>query len=230
MRSRLLLSIYHSLLNRFGPQEWWPADSEFEVIVGAILTQATGWVNVEKAVSNLKKERLMSPEKIRKATLSRISRIIKPALYHNVKAKKLKAFMEFLHQNYNSNLNLLFNQPKDKLREKLLGVWGIGPETADSIILYAAGKPSFVVDAYTHRIFTRVGLLDGKTGYDYNEIQKTIESNIPPKQENVGVYKEYHALIVELGKRFCRKNKPLCSECPIKKQCKTGKRRAQRHH
>ncbi|MFH1125934.1 MAG: endonuclease III domain-containing protein, partial [Candidatus Altiarchaeota archaeon] len=143
----------------------------------------------------------------------KLARLVKPSLYYNTKAKKLKSFVNFLYEKYNGNLDLMLKQPKEKLREQLLEVWGVGPETADSILLYAGNKKSFVVDAYTKRIFHRLGLIGKNSSYD--EVKDFFEENLPG---DVRVYNEYHALIVELGKNYCRK-KPLCKECCIKKYC-----------
>lgn len=208
-----LMGIYERLLAHFGTLGWWPAQTRFEVCVGAILTQATAWRNVEKAIENLKTEGLLSLAEIKDVRLSRLSRLIRPALYHNIKAKKLKSFIRFVYDNYGGDLNKLLGLPKDRLRQELLGVWGIGPETADSIILYAACKPSFVVDAYTMRIFARMGLLKPTT---YDETKEFFEANL---SKSTKLYNEYHALIVELGKNYCRR-KPICDECPVTSMCK----------
>jgi endonuclease-3 related protein len=214
--NKKLLSVYKKLLKHFGPQGWWPAETSFEVIVGAILTQSTSWKNVEKAIGNLKREGLLTPEGLLAVNEKKLARLVKPALYYNVKARKLKEFMIFLHDNYGNDLNALFSRPTDELRKELLDVWGVGPETADSILLYAAGKPSFVVDAYTKRIFHRIGLLDKNPSYD--SVKHFFEAGLP---EDVELYQEYHALIVELAKRYC-KTKPACSVCCIKELCASG--------
>ena len=207
-----LLSIHDLLLKRFGPQKWWPADTEFEVIVGAILTQNSNWKNVERAIANLRENNLLEPEGIHSVKEERLKALIRPAGYYNIKAKKLKEFINFLFDNY-KNLDELLALPQDELREQLLSIWGIGPETADSIVLYAAEKPSFVVDAYTRRIFSRLGLVDD--GIDYDDLKKFFENNLP---EDVGLYREFHALVVELAKDCCR-TKPLCGECPLISLC-----------
>ncbi len=211
---RKLIEIYKKLLNHFGEQHWWPAETEFEVIVGAILTQAAAWKNVEIAIENLKAKNILNPAGIKNASPNHLKKLIKSAGYYNAKSGKLKEFVNFLYKNYNGNLNFFLNLPKDKLRKELLSIWGIGPETADSIVLYAANKPSFVVDSYTKRIFRRLGLIDD--GIGYGDLKKFFEDNLP---ENLEIYKEFHALIVELGKNYCRK-KPICEECPIEDQCK----------
>jgi len=211
-----LLDIYNLLLKHFGPQKWWPADTEFEVIVGAILTQNANWKNVEKAIGNLRGNNLLEPEGIHRVGEKRLKALIRPAGYYNSKARKLKEFTDFLFEKY-KDLDEFLALPQEQLREQLLSVWGIGPETADSIVLYAAGKPSFVVDAYTRRIFSRLGFVDEKTGYD--ELKEFFENNLP---KDVALYQEFHALVVELAKDCCR-TKPLCGECPLIGLCRDGK-------
>ncbi len=208
-----LLNIYNLLLKHFGKQHWWPAETPFEVVVGAILTQSTSWKNVESTIENLKAEGILTPAGIRRVKTKQLSKLIKPALYHNVKAKKLKIFVDFLYKNYDGNLENFLKIKKNKLREELLSIWGIGPETADSIILYAANKPSFVVDTYTKRVFKRLGLVKKEKSYD--ESREFFESNLP---KSVKLYNEYHALTVELGKNYC-KNNPKCDGCPVKNLC-----------
>lgn len=211
-----VLAVYARLFKHFGPQGWWPAETPFEVIVGAILTQSTSWKNVERAIGNLKLEGLLSVKGLHAVNERKLARLIKPALYYNVKARKLKAFMAFLQDSYGNDLHALFSQPVGKLRKELLSVWGVGPETADSILLYAAGKPSFVVDAYTKRIFHRLGLLEENPSYD--SVKHFFEASLP---KNVALYQEYHALIVELAKKYC-KSKPACRECCVRSFCNTG--------
>ncbi|MFH1825767.1 MAG: endonuclease III domain-containing protein [bacterium] len=200
MRKNKLLKIYHKLLRHFGPQHWWPGDTPFEVMVGAILTQNTNWSNVEKAIDNLRKSKLQNPKQILTAKTSKLQTLIKPSGYFRQKAKKLKAFCKWLPPKKDWN--------KIK-REDLLGVWGIGPETADSILCYALGKKSFVIDAYTVRIFNRLGRIKSK---DYHEVKDFFEKNLPKKLK---LYQEFHALIVALGKNYCRP-KPQCVKCPLK--------------
>ncbi len=213
MRERLL-EIYHRLYAAYGPQHWWPGEGPFEVIVGAILTQQVGWRNVERAIAGLKTAGLMDPESLARAPLEQIAQIIRPTGYYNQKAKKLKAFLDFLDVRYNADLNKLFSLPVDKLREELLSVHGIGEETADSIILYAAEKPSFVVDAYTRRILTRLGVINGEESY--GEIRELFMKNLP---EDVPLYNEYHALLVRHGKERCLKRSPRCAGCPLADMC-----------
>ena len=218
-----LLGTYDILLKRFGEQNWWPADSEFEVVIGAILTQSTSWKNVEKAIRNLKKKDVLNPEALYKIDVKNLSGLIRPAGYHNAKARKLKEFINYLHKNYEGNLSLMFQVPAENLRNELLSIWGIGPETADSIMLYAAGKPVFVVDAYTKRIFSRHGFVDGDI--DYYGLKDFSEKNLP---KDARVLNEFHALLVRLGKEHCRKTKPVCIGCPLEKQCKNKKTKISR--
>ncbi|MFH1227560.1 MAG: endonuclease III domain-containing protein [Planctomycetota bacterium] len=211
MPKKDLLEIYRRLYKRFGPQHWWPGDTPFEVIIGAILTQNTNWSNVEKAINNLKKARLLTPAKLHEISLPELAELIRPAGYYNVKSKRLKDFIDWLMGDCDGDLDRLFALPTASLREALLSVRGIGPETADSIMLYAAQKPSFVVDAYTYRIFSRHKYVSEEdTGYD--ELKAFFEDSL---EADVKLFNEYHALLVKLGKEFCKKSKPLCAECPL---------------
>lgn len=207
-----LLKIYNLLFKHFCPQRWWPAESPFEVMVGAILTQSTNWGNVEKAIANLKKIKLLSPRRIFDIRNSILENSIKPSGYYRQKAKKLKAFVRFFLKEYQGSVKKMRAAQLSKLREELLVVHGIGPETADSILLYALDKPSFVVDAYTRRIGQRLGLFKFD---DYHKIKGFFETNLPKR---VKLYNEYHALVVALGKYYCRP-KPKCEKCPVKKLC-----------
>ena len=209
--TKTLLDIYDRLYAHFGPRHWWPAKDAFEVMVGAILTQNTAWSNVEKAIRNLRKKRLLSPRKMRKVPLRELATLIRPSGFYNEKAKKLKAFVKFLINLCGGSIKKLYPKDMSVLREKLLDVKGIGQETADSILLYALGKPIFVVDAYTKRIFTRHKLISENA--DYREIQNFFMDNIPKK---VKFLNEYHALIVETGKSYCKKKKPFCKICPLR--------------
>ena len=215
-----LLSIHDALLKKFGPQDWWPADTPFEVVIGAILTQSTSWTNVEKALVNLKDKKLLSPEGIHKIDAGELALHIRSAGYYNAKARKLKEFMEHLYSNHLGDLGLMFEQNGKELRIELLSIWGIGPETADSIVLYAAEKPEFVVDAYTKRIFSRMGYV--KEDISYEALKEFSEKNLP---RNVKVYNEFHALLVRLGKEHCKKSKPICIGCPLEKRCPKKKER-----
>jgi endonuclease-3 related protein len=205
-----LMAMYQALFRAYGPQHWWPGDTPFEVVVGAILTQNTAWINVEKAIKNLKQERLLSPARLREVTPRRLALLIRPSGYFNIKAKRLANLMDFLAGRYRGSLvRMLRDEPGD-LRKGLLLVNGIGPETADSIILYAAGKPVFVVDAYTKRIFTRHGLVSERAGYD--DVQQLFMGSLPG---DAGLFNEYHALLVKAGKLHCKKRAPQCPGCPL---------------
>lgn len=216
-KKRLLLIVFKKLLACYGPQHWWPADTSFEVMVGAILTQNTAWTNVEKAIQNLKRGKLLSVKRLSKAPISVIARAIRPAGYFNVKAKRLKNFLIFLDGEYRGSLKRLLKEPVQKLRERLLAVNGVGPETADSIILYAAKKPVFVVDAYTRRIFSRLGFVAGHESYDV--IQDLFTTTLP---SHTGLFNEFHALIVAHAKAVCLK-KPECGECTLRRSCDYGR-------
>jgi len=178
--------------------------------VGAILTQNTNWGNVEKAIKNLRAKGLMDPRKLYQLDTGELAQFIKPAGYYNIKAKRLKNFIDWFIRTYDGDLEKISGQELFTLREELLGVSGIGPETADSILLYAMAKPSSVVDAYTYRVFSRHKLIPEET--DYDEIKSFFEDNLP---SDVKMFNEYHALIVRLGKEYCKKTKPLCNECPL---------------
>lgn len=211
-RSRIT-DIYNILYKMYGPQNWWPADTPFEVIVGAILTQNTSWTNVEKAIKNLKQAKKLTLKRLNSLKANQLSLLIRPCGYHNIKAKRLKNFVTYVVKTYNADLNNLFSHPIKRLRAELLNINGIGPETADSILLYAAGKPVFVVDAYTMRIFQRQGLL--KKDAKYDTTQKLFKENLPKAAK---LFNEYHALIVKHGKDICKK-KPKCFKCAIHKEC-----------
>jgi endonuclease-3 related protein len=207
--SNRLTSAYKKLYKAYGPQGWWPADAPFEVIVGAILTQNTAWTNVEKAIENLKKAKLLSPKKLKSIPLRSLASLIRPAGYYNIKARRLKNFVSFLYSEYGGSIKRLSSERSPALRGELLGINGVGPETCDSIMLYALGKPSFVVDAYTRRVFSRHSHFASSAGY--HDIQKYFMDNLP---KNIKLYNEYHALIVRLAKEHCR-TKPDCKNCPL---------------
>ncbi len=208
-----LLDIYSRLESHFGPQHWWPADTPFEVIVGAILTQNTSWKNVERAIANLKKEGVLNPEGIYRIPVERLETLLVPSGFYKIKTKRLKHFIDFLFEKYDGDLDGLLSLDTDLLRNELLGIKGIGKETADSIILYAANKPAFVVDAYTRRVFERFGMLEKDAEYD--EIKRLFEEQLPRDTE---IYNEFHALIVVLAKDICKK-RPVCEKCPLDDSC-----------
>ena len=205
-----LTSYYHTLYESLGPQSWWPAKTPFEVIVGAILTQNTNWTNVERAIANLRREHLLSPRAMERVSPSHLASLIRSSGYFRQKAKKLKAFVRFLRDEYSGSLKRMFQTPTAELREQLLAVHGIGPETADSILLYAGAKEIFVVDAYTKRILSRHGWVGDKATYE--EMRTLVESHLP---RDVSRYNEFHALLVNVGKNWCRPRDPRCSECPL---------------
>lgn len=205
-----LLKIYRALLQHFGHRHWWPGETSFEVIVGAVLTQNTAWKNVEKAIVNLKRENVLSLSALHRISESRLARLIRPAGYFNVKAGRLKNVIEFLRHKSGGNLNVMFKEKIGRLRRDLLEVNGVGEETADSILLYAGEKPVFVVDAYTKRVFERHRYLKG--GEKYQQIQNMFMNLLPKSAE---LYNDYHAQIVEVGKDYCRKT-PLCDDCPLR--------------
>jgi len=205
-----LMAMYRALFKAYGPQHWWPGESPFEVIVGAVLTQNTAWINVEKAISNLKRERLLSSARLRDVAPRRLAQLIRPSGYFNIKADRLAHLMAFLTGRYGGNLARMLRDDPGELRKGLLLVNGIGPETADSIILYAAGKPVFVVDAYTKRIFSRHGLVT--EGARYDDVQQLFMGSLPG---DAGLFNEYHALLVMVGKRHCKKSAPQCTGCPL---------------
>ncbi len=197
-RSQRIIELYEIFLNLFGHKNWWPADTPFEVVVGAVLTQQTRWENVEKAIRNMKENGLMEEEPIARAKLENLEGLVRCTGFYRQKAKRLKDISIFFYENPD-----IFEKPAEELRETLLDLNGIGEETADSIVLYAADKPKFVIDAYTKRICSCMGI-EG----DYGMLQSLFESSIPG---DVPLYKEFHALIVEYGKQFCGKKR--CSEC-----------------
>ncbi len=210
--AKRLLSIYNALYSAYGPQHWWPGDTPFEVMVGAVLTQNTAWSNVEKAITNLKKHGFLTPSRMNSLTLGRLAVLIRPSGYYNVKAKRLRNLLVFIQDHYRGSIKKLCAEDGTVLRRKLLDVSGIGQETADSILLYAAEKPFFVVDAYTRRILSRHGLIE--LDADYRQMQRLFMDAL---SADVLQYNEYHALIVKLGKELCRKNRPLCSGCPLER-------------
>ncbi|WXJ93737.1 Ultraviolet N-glycosylase/AP lyase [Neomoorella carbonis] len=208
------MTIYNRLYNYFGPRNWWPADTPFEVIVGAILTQNVAWKNVEQAITNLKAAGLLDPEAMYRAAAAELEPLIRPAGYYRTKAKKLKAFVEHLWQRYNGSLSAMFSRPLAELRPEILAIYGIGPETADAILCYAGNYPIMVMDAYTRRVFSRLGFFDEKI--TYHDMQEFFMANLPRNQY---LYNEYHALIDGLANQLCRKHRPDCPRCPLGDIC-----------
>lgn len=207
---RRLMEMFNLLLDHFGPQHWWPGDGPLEMMTGAILTQNTSWSNVEKAIDNLKNRNLFSIESFLDLPEEKLAGYIKSAGYFNVKAKRIKNLIRFLIDEYEGDLDKFIEDDVNHLREGLLSVNGVGPETADSIILYAAKKPVFVIDAYTHRILRRHNMVEEQVTYD--ELQSLFMDNLLPE---VNIFNEFHALIVITGKKYCRRN-PKCDICPLK--------------
>jgi endonuclease-3 related protein len=204
-----LTEIYELLFESFGPQSWWPGESQFEIIIGAILTQNTNWANVEKAIANLRTANALSAKALYQMNHDELAALIKPAGYFNIKAERLKTFLTWFFDGYDGLLENLEQLSTARLREELLNIKGVGPETADSILLYAFERPVFVVDAYTARVMTRHALVE--TGCDYEQLQEIFQSNLV---EDVKMFNEYHALLVRVGKEFCRP-KAGCSGCPL---------------
>ncbi len=209
MAQKDLLQIYQRLYRTFGPQYWWPGETPFEIAVGAILTQNTNWGNVEKAIGNLTRENVLSAKKIHEMEAERLASLIKPAGYFNIKAKRLKSFIDFLMNDYHGSMRRMKNDDMNSLRENLLSINGIGPETADSILLYALEKPVFVIDAYTKRVLSRHGIMEHEKPYE--KFQELFHSSL---KKDVKLFNEYHALFVRLGKTYCR-TKPICDGCPL---------------
>jgi endonuclease-3 related protein len=206
-------------MDGYGPQHWWPADEPFEVMVGAILTQSAAWVNARKAINNLKAAGMLSPRALRRLSPTELATLIRPCGYFNAKARKLKALAEWLGQAYSDDPDNIGATSLKRLRPQLLAVHGIGEETADSIILYAASKPIFVIDAYTRRIIDRIGLAPRcSRGHSYSAYQSLFMENLPHRTT---LFNEYHALLVHHGKKVCRK-RPLCPECCLRDICRYG--------
>lgn len=202
-------AIYDTLLAAYGPQRWWPAETPTEVVIGAILTQNTAWTNVERAIANLRGADCLTWPALRAISAEDLGALIRPSGYFRVKSKRLKAFTKVICRDFGGSLDRLLSGGIDIARERLLAIHGIGPETADSILLYAGGRPSFVIDAYTHRLVRRHFLIDGET--DYESLRAMFQAVVDP---DAGVYNEYHALIVGVGKEHCRV-RARCDGCPI---------------
>ena len=215
-----LLDLYHRLLDRYGPQGWWPGDGPLDVVIGAILTQSAAWTNVERAIANLKAAGCWSLEAIHQQTQDDLAAIIRPSGYFNAKARKLKAFAEHVHLHHSGHLEALLSQGIVPLRAELLSIHGIGPETADDIVLYAAGKPSFVIDTYTRRIVQRLGILSEEGRQDYLAYQGLFHENLP---RDPVLFNEYHALLDRHAKETCAKT-PQCAGCCLADVCATGQR------
>lgn len=214
--SRTLMAMYEAMRGRFGHQHWWPArenlpppEKKLEVCIGAILTQNTNWGNVEKALRRLERAQAMSIPAIAAMTHDELAELIRPAGYFNVKARRLRSFVDLVSEGFDGDIEALLALGLDELRRRLLAVNGIGPETADSMVLYAAGRCTFVVDAYTRRICLRHGLIGPRDGYD--EVKTLYESSIPRR---TGLYNDYHAQLVAVGKHHCRP-KARCTGCPL---------------
>ena len=214
----LLMNIFDRLLHHYGQQNWWPSDSPFEVIIGAILTQSASWRNVEKAIGNLKHMQVLDPVSLLELPHSKLAEIIRPSIYFNTKARKIKAFCAYLREYYNFDLNRLLEHDLETLRWELLSIYGIGYETADAIILYAAQQPIFVIDNYTRRIFNRLDL--APRDISYASLQELFTLNLQP---NLYIFNEYHALLDQHGAAACKKT-PICQDCCLLDICPTGMR------
>ncbi len=210
MAGNVFKEIYATLLSYYGPQRWWPAETPFEMVVGAILTQNTNWKNASQAIDRLKQAGLLSLENIDSLSLEELASCVRPAGYYNLKAQRLKNLVRMLLEEYGGDLSLLANEDWQQSRQKLLSVKGIGEETADSILLYACAQPVFVVDTYTHRVFSRHNLLEEECSY--GDIQERFMDNLPA---DAALFNEYHALIVRVAKEYCKKNNPCCADCPL---------------
>ena len=212
-----LMDIYERLYARFGPQDWWPGETTLEICLGAILVQNTSWANAARAIENLKREGLLSENALKKVRVDRLARLIRPARFFNMKARRIKGFVDYLTKHFEGDVGNFLGLPTGELHEELMGLDGVGRETADSITLYAAERPAFVVDAYTKRIFSRLGHFEAsKNGEkDYLALQERITSHLP---RDTALFNEYHALLVRLGHTFCRPT-PKCGECPLRAVC-----------
>lgn len=217
---RSLERMYDLMAAHYGPTHWWPGDSPFEIAVGAVLTQNTAWGNVERAIANLKRDKLLRPRAILRCPLDMLEQALTPSGYFRVKAERLRSFCDFLVTRHRGSIKRMAKAPLEQLRPQLLAVRGIGPETADDILLYACDKPVFVVDAYTRRILSRHGLIRADMAYE--DLRGLFEANLEP---DLHLYKEYHGLIVYVGKDFCRR-KPRCAECPLRTLLKRGQPQA----
>ncbi len=210
-----LATSYRLMLRHFGHQNWWPGDTPLEICVGAILTQNTQWSNVERAIGRLKERELLQLEELCRIGVAPLAELIRPAGYFNIKARRLKSFVEHVRDRHDGSLDALFGQETRAVRNELLGISGIGPETADSMLLYAGGHCSFVVDAYTRRIFLRHGWIREEAGY--HDVQELCQRRLRPRSpgRRLDYWQDYHAQIVMVGKSYCRKARPLCHQCPL---------------
>lgn len=211
-----ITKLYDDLNAEYGDLHWWPAETPFEIIIGAILGQATAWRNAAKAINNLKAANVLDPEAMSKLSQDELETLILPSGYYRAKAKKVRAFLTHLQAHHNNQLDSLFAQELSSLREELLSIYGVGEETADTILLYAAKKPSFVVDTYTYRLFERLGWFTGK--FHYGRLRGIFMENLPHDRQ---MFNQYHALIVRHGARICQKT-PQCEKCMLQSQCPTG--------
>jgi endonuclease-3 related protein len=212
-----LKEVYRRLFEAFGPQHWWPGESPIEVVVGAVLVQNTSWTNVERAIAKLREAELLDPRTLADLPVEELEEYIRSAGYFRVKAHRLHNLMQFIVERFDGSLETMFHMPLADLRLALLGVNGVGPETADSILLYAGQLPSFVVDAYTYRVFARHGWIEPEA--DYDGLQDYCQSQLP---DDVPLYNEFHALLVRLGKDYCRKTNPRCAQCPLRELLPPG--------
>ncbi len=214
--TRALRRYYRRLYRHFGPQHWWPGRTSFEVILGALLAQNTAWSNVEKALANLRRESGLSPEKLARVPTPRLARLLRPSGYFRQKTRAVRGFLKHLSNHYGGSLGRMMNRPAQELREELLALRGIGPETADSILLYAAGRPVFVIDAYTRRVLARHGLAPADASYA--QLQDYFHQHLPA---NAKLFNEYHALLVAVGKNYCHSRNPDCTACPLGPELET---------
>ena len=213
----IVVDIYQRLHKEFGDRYWWPGDSAEEVVIGAILTQSVSWKNVEVAISRLREKGLLSLQALHQTDVSQLAPLIKSTRFYNEKARKLKNFTSWIFASYGGSLDSMFSREMWGLREELLTVKGLGEETVDSILLYAGNKNIFVVDAYTVRIFLRLGLAEDS--WRYRDYQEFFMNNVQPELK---IYNDYHAQIVRLGHLYCRKNNPLCKQCPLQELCNSA--------
>ena len=220
----MLMDVYHRFYAAYGPQHWWPGEGPFEVIVGAILTQSAAWTNVEKALDNMRAAGCWSLEAVHQLPEAELARLVRSSGYFNAKARKLKAFAAHVAENYQGDLDRFFSKPMGPLREELLSIHGIGEETADDIMVYAAGKPSFVIDTYTRRIMDRLGIAPDLVRPKYGDYQAVFHDNLPhddDRPDDTQLFNEFHALWDRHAKEACAKT-PRCEGCCLLDICPTG--------